>query len=55
MEQMELEVRDVSPSVRSKYKNRISSYKAEMVRLNQDFTRIKGKNHTNCQYGFGLI
>lgn len=40
MEQMELEVRDVNSVLRSKYTHRISSYKAELTRLSQDFSRI---------------
>lgn len=47
MEQMELEVRDVNPSLRSKYTHRIMSYKAELTRLSQDFSRKKYKAQMN--------
>lgn len=49
MEQMELEVRDVNPTLRSKYMHRISSYKAELSRLSQDFSRIRNKTAISCK------
>lgn len=50
MEQMELEVRDVNSSLRSKYTHRIMSYKAELSRLSQDFSRVKYKVRLNRKY-----
>ncbi|XKL60883.1 hypothetical protein PGB90_007940 [Kerria lacca] len=47
MEQMELEVRDLNSSIRSKYTHRISSYKAELTRLSQDFSRVKFRSHVS--------
>ncbi|XP_065214085.1 vesicle transport through interaction with t-SNAREs homolog 1A isoform X2 [Planococcus citri] len=51
MEQMELEVRDVSSSSRSKYTNRIMCYKAELSRLNKDFSRVKNEVRMNRDTG----
>lgn len=54
MEQMELEVRDVNPTLRSKYMHRISSYKAELTRLSQDFSRIRNKTAISCKRNLSL-
>ncbi|KAL0274721.1 UNVERIFIED_CONTAM: hypothetical protein PYX00_002781 [Menopon gallinae] len=41
LEQMELEVRDVDPSVRPKYRMRVDSYKAELGRLSHEFVKAR--------------
>lgn len=47
---MELEVRDVNPSLRLKYMHRILSYKAELTRLSQEFSRIRNKTGISCKH-----
>lgn len=39
LEQMELEVRDVDPSLRPKLRTRVESYRAELARLEQEFNK----------------
>ncbi|KAL1464198.1 hypothetical protein WDU94_003867 [Cyamophila willieti] len=47
MEQMDLEIREVDPSTRPKYKTRIDSYRAELERLSQEYSKAKAnKNHS---------
>uniref|UniRef100_A0A8D8YBE7 Vesicle transport through interaction with t-SNAREs homolog 1A n=1 Tax=Cacopsylla melanoneura TaxID=428564 RepID=A0A8D8YBE7_9HEMI len=47
MEQMDLEIREVDPTTRPKFKTRLDSYRAELERLNQEYTKTKAtKNHT---------
>ncbi|KAI5712284.1 hypothetical protein M8J76_001763 [Diaphorina citri] len=47
MEQMDLEIREVDPTTRPKYKTRIDSYRAELERLSQEYSKAKlPKNNT---------
>lgn len=41
MEQMDLEIREVDPTTRPKYKTRIDSYRAELERLSQEYSKAK--------------
>lgn len=43
MEQMDFEIRSLDSQIRTKYTNRILSYKAELNRLCQEYSKLKNK------------
>jgi len=45
LEQMELEVREIEPTTRPRYRTRLDSYRAELGRLSQEFLKARSPPH----------
>lgn len=57
---MDFEIRSLDSQIRTKYTNRILSYKAELNRLCQEYSKLKNKipkyrKYSNCLYAILTI
>lgn len=46
LEQMELEVREIDPTQRQRYRTRLDCYRSELKRLNQEFVNARSSYNT---------
>jgi hypothetical protein len=52
---MELEVREADPASRPKLRTRLDSYRAELKRLGQEFTKAKSPSYQDGRFMNGTI